>query len=346
MTLLPYASGGLTILPLFYGFVIVVHFFSSLLLGVANSAGLATSYLHKFAAMGFSFTQLYFCSVYFVMTTIFTIGFGDISPQTRTEIIITILLEIVGISLFSLIMSYLVSILIDPEENDYVHHYKVMQNYLRFWHIPEEHHRALREYCQYQWETTRGTGNVKRILQSLPVTIRNTMKLEMVRIFFEGARSFQGLSQIHLVYIADAMVLKTYSPGDLISEQGDEADRMYFFQSGLLSVIMDGKRVATQSCGEGLIMFEYEMLLGQVKASTLKAITYMEVWVYRLEDLVKLIARKTDIRLIILDKLEKEFRDRFPRVLERIVPDEALRQSVIEFNQARTGRTTSNFSGV
>jgi hypothetical protein len=272
------------------------------------------------------------------MTTVFTIGFGDLSPTSRTEVILVLILELIGISLTSLVTSYLVSILIDPEETDYIYHYKVMQNYLRLWKMPEDDHSALREFCQYQWETTRGTGNIKRILESLPMTIRNTVKLEMVRAFFEGCLTFQGLPQSILVYVADGLILKTFSPGDVISKQGDVADRIYFFQSGLLSVVMDGRRVATQPCGNGLILCEYEMLLGEVKASSLKAITYMETWYYKLSELVDLIARKADIRLMVLESLEAEFGDRFPTVLKRVVPNDELRQAVIEFNAERAAR--------
>jgi hypothetical protein len=343
--LLPYANCELAILPLFFAFVVVVHVFGLILLAVAYSEDINSSFLQKFAIRGFDTLRLYFCSVYFVMTTIFTIGFGDLSPTTRTETIIVLVLEVIGISLTSLVTSYLVSILIDPEETDYIYHYKVMQNYMRLWKLPAEEHSALREFCQYQWETTRGTGNIKRILESLPSTIRNTVKLEMVHAFFEGCLTFQRLPQSILVYVADGLVLKTFSPGDLISKQGDVADRIYFFQSGLLSVIMDGRRVATQPCGDGLIMCEYEMLLGEVKASSLKANTYMEAWYYTLSELIDLIGRKAEIRLMVLESLEAVLGDRFPTVLKRVVPNDALRQAVIDFNAERAARKAATDGG-
>ena len=334
-TMLPYAGGGMSILPYFYFLILAIHVFSCVFLGVAMSQGYEHSFLAPFYARGFNLTQMYFVTVYFVMTTILTIGFGDISATTTTEVVITIFAQLTGVAIHSVLTSYLVAILIDPVQTDYVHHYKVMQEYLRQRKVPRSHRRAVREYCQYQWETTRGTGNVKRILQSLPPVIRNTITLEMTRTFFQGTDTFTALTQGQLVRITEQMSFKTYSPDDIICEQGKEADRMYFFRSGIISFIVDGRPAITQSCAQEIIHGEYEMLIGDRISSTVKAITYVECWIYRLEDLIELLEKNPLIRIPVLDRLQLNNAAVFPQILERLVPDQHVRNQYIEMCEHR-----------
>jgi len=52
--------------------------------------GFENSYIANFHGRGFGQTELYFVTVYFVLTTILTIGFGDITPLTTLEVMVTL----------------------------------------------------------------------------------------------------------------------------------------------------------------------------------------------------------------------------------------------------------------
>jgi len=63
--------------------------------------------------------DLYASSIYFVMQTITTVGYGDISIVTPTERIICILLQLIGVISFSFASGSLTSIIanIDIDDN-------------------------------------------------------------------------------------------------------------------------------------------------------------------------------------------------------------------------------------
>ena len=50
-------------------------------------------------------------SCYFIMTTLATVGYGDLVPQTKIEKIISIIIMIVGIGFFSYIMGNFTDVL-------------------------------------------------------------------------------------------------------------------------------------------------------------------------------------------------------------------------------------------
>lgn len=295
-----------------------------------------SNFLTPFYQSGYTKTQLYFVSVYFVMTTTMTIGYGDVTPVATVEVIITIFVQLIGVAIHTVFTSYLVAILIDPDKTDYIEHYKILQNYLRFWKVDEEIHRSVREYCQYQWERTKGTGNTKRILSSLPASIRNDITLEMTRHFFEKTDTFTSLKMSHLVRVTDQMTFKRYSPGDIISEQGEEADRMFFFKSGIIALVVDGRTVATEVCTlDKNVQGEHEMLVGGLNTMTTKAVTYVECWMYRFEDLVLLLRKYATIRMLVLDRLHITKPSAFQHIMTRIVPDVQMREEYMEMIRRR-----------
>lgn len=55
--------------------------------------------------------NIYLTSMYYVFTTITTLGYGDIISYTKTEIIITIILMFLGVGFYSILIGILMSIL-------------------------------------------------------------------------------------------------------------------------------------------------------------------------------------------------------------------------------------------
>jgi len=55
--------------------------------------------------------DLYVISVYFVVTTVATVGYGDISPYTTEERIFCIILMLVGVSSFTFVSGALSSLI-------------------------------------------------------------------------------------------------------------------------------------------------------------------------------------------------------------------------------------------
>jgi hypothetical protein len=269
-----------------------------------------------------------------VTTTFLTIGFGDITPITLSEMVFTVILQISGVTLQCVIASNLVAILMDTDFSEYTQEYKLMQRYLRFWKVEDRHRHAMREYAQYQWERMRGAVNLTSLLLGLPVRIRRSVQFEMTREHFSNSPTFQGLGPRHLMHITDALMFRNFSPGEILYRQGDPATHMFFCRSGIVSIIVDGQVVATQPC-EGNLHCEYECVTGGANSCTAKAVTYADAWVYRMKDFVSLLARKSDIRLLVLERFSAMAPDQFDDILAVLVPDSELRRTAMDFQRKR-----------
>lgn len=68
---------------------------------------------------------MYVNSLYWVVTTFSTVGYGDFSPKTRTEIWLAIVVELVGLVFFAYLMGAVSSIV---TQSNYVEEEKSASN--------------------------------------------------------------------------------------------------------------------------------------------------------------------------------------------------------------------------
>ena len=145
-TLLSYIGSVLSIVPIIYLMIFSNIFFSFVLMLTAKNKGYIDTFLDQFYQRGFNTFQLFFTTIYYVLTTILTIGFGDISPKSKLESIMTMIVQLVGVTLQAILASDLVAIFIEPEENEYVQNYKIVQEFLRYKYIDDKDRKEIRNF--------------------------------------------------------------------------------------------------------------------------------------------------------------------------------------------------------
>lgn len=308
-TLLPYCNPIAKLFPAFFLLLFAIYLFALIFFIVGREEGFLNSYLGSFASQGFSNVQLYFTSIYFVMTTILTVGFGDITPQTNIEIIIAILLEIIGVSLNVLITAYMVAAMIDTDRTTYISNYSKAESYLKSNNISPTTLNQFRNYCQYQWDTNGGPVDLKIVLQSIPLSIRQEIILETLHPLLMKTKIFSHENNQQLLKIVHAIEYKTFSPSELICTQGDKVESLIFLTHGIVQYILDGSSLSTESCDEGIIISEYEFLSGQTYPYSLQALTYVQVWSLSREYMLKLLHNDPSLHEVIVASIYENYRD-------------------------------------
>ena len=105
-------SSGVERIIFFVGFfLLLIHIFACLFIFLDEIESERGGWLDHVSFAAYSNVDQYITACYFIMTTISTVGYGDISASTRLERCFMIVLMLIGVSSFTFISGALSSIL-------------------------------------------------------------------------------------------------------------------------------------------------------------------------------------------------------------------------------------------
>ena len=197
------------------------------------------SWIHKNEFQNYPFSILYIISIYYIITTMTTVGYGDIQGDSFLEIIFRLILLAIGIIVYSWLISSIsnsinkesfASINYSNECNILEQIRKTHRNlpYSLYWKII----RYLKDKHFYQ---TKYDKNL--LIKSLPYTLKNDLYLSMYKLPLERFHFFKGISSTNfLVEILSCYSPKTASKDEILIKEGDIIEEIIYVREGKLSL--------------------------------------------------------------------------------------------------------------
>jgi glutaminase len=116
----------------------------------------------------------------------------------------------------------------------------------------------------------------------------------------------QGLQEADVAYLETVVTRERFNPGDLIIQQGEGADKLYFLMSGEVSVIVELpsgrlKRLATVSAGMGF--GEFAFVDGGARSADVRADTPVECYTLTKNDFEHLAKTHAELKSGLLYNL-------------------------------------------
>jgi hypothetical protein len=189
----------------------------------------------------------YLRAFYWVTTTVATIGYGDYGPNhdSNIQVLYTIVVEIVGVGMFSYIIANVSSLIsnLDIARSAYQRRLDEVNAYLRSQRIPLELQERVRDYYSYLWEKQRGIS-ASSILDDIPRGLSQEILMFLNREVVNRVDLFRGASDLFLRESVQLLRPKVFLPGEFIIRQGEYGDCMYFLTSGEVRVLIGESEVA------------------------------------------------------------------------------------------------------
>lgn len=288
-------------------FIFAVHCLTCIFYLVALIDGLENSWISEFVNKGFSTPRQYVVSLYFVLTTIFTIGFGEIHPMTTTERVICVFFQIIGVFFECLIISKMVQLIRDPQKNRFVKRATTVRDFLLKKKIDSTYIRHVRHYYQNVWEKTHGSPSWNEILKDLPSSIRCAVALEFCQKAFSKIKLFNGLRERYLIIIVDSMRAFSFCPGECIYHQGDPSNDLMIFRDGIIQIFADGENIATNEIKYNFIDGEEEFIFNESRKKSVFAVSFVEGWRISREQFKMIMASNNHLRQIVFMNIKHQF---------------------------------------
>ena len=197
------------------------------------------SWIHKNEFQNYSSSILYIISIYYIITTMTTVGYGDIQGDSFLEIIFRLILLAIGIIVYSWLISS-ISNSINKESFasiNYSNECKVLEE-IRITHskLPYSLYSKIIKYLKDKhFYQTKYDKNL--LIKSLPYTLKNDLYLSMYKLTLEKFYFFKGISNTNfLVEILSYFYPKTASKDEILINEDDIIEEIIYVREGKLSL--------------------------------------------------------------------------------------------------------------
>jgi hypothetical protein len=207
-------------------------------------------------------------SVYFLMQTLFTIGYGDtvVPSKLTVEVIMACVFMIFGVFGYGLIIANMTSVLsnIDVVSMRFRHEMDTVNKWLLFRSVPTSLRERVEMFFTYLERSQHGILD-DTLFEGLPkqlsreISEANTSLIEKVPFFNPCYRSKDFLSKISL-----ALVRRIYPPGSYVLYGGEKQRELIIVKKGRLDLYLGASSEIIANLVEGDYMGDHQLLFGTV----------------------------------------------------------------------------------
>lgn len=248
-------------------------------------------------------------ALYWTITTLTTVGYGDITPASTPQRIYTMLVMIAGVGSYGYLIANMASFLanLDTVRAEQAHKLDEVSSFLRYRDIPPELRRRVMDYYGHLWESDSGP-NERQLLDELPEPLRTDMALVMHRTLLRNVPLFRDAQTALLKEIVLLLRPELVPPGTTFIHEGEAGDCMYFISSGTVEVVSaDGQRVHA-TLEDGDYVGELALVLDRPRSASVRTRGYCDLYVLTRRDFERVLAAHPEFRTHIAETVERRAR--------------------------------------
>ncbi|KAI5756005.1 hypothetical protein M8J77_021317 [Diaphorina citri] len=289
--------GAAVLLLLMATFALIAHWLACIWYAIGNAEKSSVGWLdilandtHQFYINGTggpSIKSRYVTALYFTFSSLTSVGFGNVAPNTDNEKIFTILVMLVGSLMYASIFGNVSAIIQRLYSGTARYHTQMLRvrEFIRFHQIPNPLRQRLEEYFQHAWTYTNGI-DMNSVLKGFPECLQADICLHLNRNLLSNCSAFKGASPGCLRALSLKFKTTHAPPGDTLVHKGDVLTSLYFISRGSIEILRDD--VVMAILGKDDIYGENPCLHSTIgkSSSNVRALTYCDLHKIHRDDLL------------------------------------------------------------
>ncbi|XP_032362351.1 potassium voltage-gated channel subfamily H member 7 isoform X2 [Etheostoma spectabile] len=262
-------------------------------------------YNYSDPSSGPSIKDKYVTALYFTFSSLTSVGFGNVSPNTNSEKIFSICVMLIGSLMYASIFGNVSAIIQRLYSGTARYHLQMLRvkEFIRFHQIPNPLRQRLEEYFQHAWTYTNGID----MNMGFPECLQADICLHLNQNLLEGCKVFHGATKGCLRALAMRFKTTHAPPGDTLVHSGDVLTALYFVSRGSIEILKDDVVVAI--LGKNDIFGEMIHLYRKPGKSCadVRALSYCDLHTIQREEIVEVLDMYPEFADHFLKNLELTF---------------------------------------
>uniref|UniRef100_A0AAQ4NVD6 Voltage-gated inwardly rectifying potassium channel KCNH2 n=1 Tax=Gasterosteus aculeatus aculeatus TaxID=481459 RepID=A0AAQ4NVD6_GASAC len=199
---------------------------------------LGKTYNSSILGSGPSIKDKYVTALYFTFSSLTSVGFGNVSPNTNSEKIFSICVMLIGSLMYASIFGNVSAIIQRLYSGTARYHTQMLRvrEFIRFHQIPNPLRQRLEEYFQHAWSYTNGI-DMNAVLKGFPECLQADICLHLNRTLLQNCKAFKGSTKGCLRALAMKFKTTHAPPGDTLVHAGDVLTALYFISRGSIEIL-------------------------------------------------------------------------------------------------------------
>ena len=220
----------------------------------------------------------YIMGLYWAVTTLTTVGYGDIIPIGDIARVYTMVVMLVGVVMYGLVIGNISTVMLNQKAAKNRQRDKIVElaTFLKNYKIPKYLQSNIFSY--YNHHLLKEDAKRSEIVDGLPLSLQQEINAYVNIFMLRYVPIFTNASQECLADMAQCLKTRTLSPHEQIIRCGEVGEEMYFLRHGVVEVQMaDGASIAKLRAGS--FFGEIALLKEAPRNATVKAVTFCDLFV-------------------------------------------------------------------
>ncbi|KAF5890563.1 potassium voltage-gated channel subfamily H member 4-like, partial [Clarias magur] len=192
----------------------------------------------------------YIASLYFTLSSLTSVGFGNVCANTDAEKIFSICTMLIGALMHAVVFGNVTAIIQRMYSRRSLYHTRMkdLKDFIRVHRLPQQLKQRMLEYFQTTWSVNNGI-DANELLHDFPDELRADIAMHLNKDILQ-LPVFEGASRGCLRSLSLHIKTTFCAPGEYLIRQGDALHANYFVCSGSLEVLKDSMVLAILGKGD------------------------------------------------------------------------------------------------
>ncbi|EKJ85153.1 cyclic nucleotide-binding domain-containing protein [Leptospira meyeri] len=224
-------------------------------------------------------TTRYIRALYWSVTTLTTIGYGDITPVTNSQTIYTMGVMILGVGIYGYVIGNIATLLsnLDISRVTFQEKLNTIDSFIKYKKLPPNLANRIRSYYVNLWENKHGIDETE-IWNQLPSGIKIDVSMFLHNHLISVVPFFKNAPEELKREVVLELKPSFYMKGDVIFREGDVPHNMYFLSKGHVEVIKENSGELLATLNSGSFFGEMSLIDDSLRTATIRAGSYCDVY--------------------------------------------------------------------